>query len=333
MSSTQLSFALRTTSNVKTVHLIGSWDAYQGQLPLSRDSSRSGSWKGTFKFQPNVLEAGQRYWFYYMMDGYKVSHDPTKEAVVEPTTGRTLNILDVPKGKSSSSSGRHHSSSSSKRSSTRRHSREVPRGRAVPEGAIACPKPQRPGVGQHIIEQAQNQSNMDQLTWHLANASLQEEAEDDDSDEEEEEYDGGGGPYVYDEGDQRAYLAASDDDSDAPSLTSGSSRSSGSSSPSSVSSACSCERYAVTRAGDRVRLDCGGSVCGSSEDSDDGSSALHCRAPVGGASTDEDDDDEDPRYRVAPEPVKRSGGSGHLRDSRRISRHHGSSRRHGMVMG
>jgi len=103
MSNTQLSFALRTTSNVKTVHLIGSWDGYQGQLPLSRDGSRSGSWKGTFKFQPNVLQSGQRYWFYYMMDGHKVSHDPTKEAVVEPTTGRTLNVLDVPKSKSSSS--------------------------------------------------------------------------------------------------------------------------------------------------------------------------------------------------------------------------------------
>ena len=175
MSSTQLSFALRTTSNVKTVHLIGSWDGYQDQLPLSRDKSRSGSWKGTFKFQPNVLQPGQRYWFYYMMDGHKVSHDPTKEAVVEPTTGRTLNILDVPKGKSSSSSGRHHSSSSSKRSSTRRHSREVPRGRGVPDGAIACPKPQRPGATQHLIDQGYNPSNMDQLSWHLANASLQEE--------------------------------------------------------------------------------------------------------------------------------------------------------------
>jgi hypothetical protein len=49
-----------------------------------------------------------------------------------------------------------------------------------------------------------------------------------------------------------------------PSLTT-SSRSSGSTSPSSVSSAgscCTCERYGITRSGDRVKLDCGGSRCG-----------------------------------------------------------------------
>jgi hypothetical protein len=331
MSSTQLGFALRTTSNVKTVHLIGSWDGYQGQLPLSRDSSRSGSWKGKFKFQPNVLQPGQRYWFYYMMDGYKVSHDPTKEAVVEPTTGRTLNILDVPKGKSSSSSGRHHSSSSSKHSS-RRRSRELPRGRAVPEGAIACPKPQRPGATQHIIDQAYSPGNVDQLAWHLANASLQEPGDDDDDDDDDDDqgdveyeggYDGEQGPYVYDDG--GTYLVAvSDDDSDAPSLTSGSSRSSGSSSPSSVSSGCSCERYAVTRSGDRVRLDCGGSICGSSEDSDDG--GLQCGQPIAA------DSGGDGRYREQHEAPAANRGS-HLRDSRRVSRHHGSSRRHGMVMG
>jgi hypothetical protein len=125
---------------------------------------------------------------------------------------------------------------------------------------------------------------------------------------------------VYDE--SGAYVSTSDDDSDAPSLTSGSSRSSGSSSPSSVSSACSCERYAVTRAGDRVRIDCGGSICGSSEDSDDG--GLQCGPVVA------DDGYDDSHYRVPLESSKRST---HLRDSRRVSRHHGSSRRHGMVMG
>jgi len=315
MANTQLSFALRTTSNVKTVHLIGSWDGYQGQLPLSR-GSRSGSWKGTFKFQPNVLEPGLRYWHYYMLDGYKVSHDPTKEAVVEPTTGRTLNILDVPKAKSSSSSSRHHSSSSSKRSS-RRYSREVPHGRAVPEGAIACPQPQRPGAAAALMEQEYNQNTMDQLAWQMANAALQEE------DEEDDDYENG--LYVYE--DEAAYLPAtsSDSDSDVPSLSSGSSRSSGSSSPSSVSSECSCERYAVTRGGDRVRIDCGGSVCGSS-DSDGGLGDC----AKGGASTDSDSDEPgDEQYRVQlVEPSRRS----HLRDSRRISRHHGSSRRHGMVM-
>jgi hypothetical protein len=60
----------------------------------------------------------------------------------------------------------------------------------------------------------------------------------------------------------------SDDDSDVPSLTS---RSSGSSTPSSVSSTsscCTCERYGITRAGARVKLDCGGNRCGYSDGSE-----------------------------------------------------------------
>src|SRR6266699_1776808 len=117
MSGIQLSFGLRVSSSVKTVHLLGSWDGYVGQLPLSKDktSSKSGSWKGTFRFQGSTLEPGQRYWYYYIIDGYHVSHNPSEDSTVEPTTGRTLNILDVAKSKSSSS----HKSSSSGKSSSR----------------------------------------------------------------------------------------------------------------------------------------------------------------------------------------------------------------------
>ena len=64
MSSTQLSFTLRTSSNVKTAHLLGSWDGYKGQLPLSKDSSKAGAWKGTFRFSSTTLKPGQRYWYY-----------------------------------------------------------------------------------------------------------------------------------------------------------------------------------------------------------------------------------------------------------------------------
>merc|ERR1712093_352887 len=94
----QLSFSLRTSSSVKTVHLLGSWDNYSGQLPLSKDktSSKSGAWKGTFRFQGTTLQPGQRYWYYYIIDGYHVSHDPGQSSTTEPTTGRVLNILDVP---------------------------------------------------------------------------------------------------------------------------------------------------------------------------------------------------------------------------------------------
>jgi hypothetical protein len=34
----------------------------------------------------------------------------------------------------------------------------------------------------------------------------------------------------------------------------------------STGSQCSCERYGITRSGDRVKLDCGGSRCGYSDE-------------------------------------------------------------------
>jgi len=241
MASVSLSFSLRTTSNVKTVHLIGNWDGYKSQLPLSKDSSKKGSWKGTFRFQSKTLKPGQRYWYYYQMDGYTVSHDPSKEFTVEPTTGRKLNILDVPASKESKSS-----SSSSKRES-RRHSRELPQGRPATE--IKCPKPYRPGQTQHIVQQEYTQATLEALTARFGSASI-------DSDEESE----------FEEDDE------SDVESDCstPSLTSSrSSRSSNCSSPSSVSSDCSCNRYGITRSGERVKLDCGGSRCGSEADCSD----------------------------------------------------------------
>jgi hypothetical protein len=66
MAAVQLSFNLRTSSTVKTVHLLGSWDNYSGQLPLAADkaSTKAGAWKGTFRFQGTTLQAGQRYWYY-----------------------------------------------------------------------------------------------------------------------------------------------------------------------------------------------------------------------------------------------------------------------------
>ena len=64
MAATQLSFTLRTSTNVKTTHLVGSWDNYIGQLPLSKDPSKSGGWKGTFRFSHTTLKTGQRYWYY-----------------------------------------------------------------------------------------------------------------------------------------------------------------------------------------------------------------------------------------------------------------------------
>jgi hypothetical protein len=83
--STQLTFSLRVSSGVKSVHLLGSWDNYHDQLPLSKDktASKSGTWKGTFRFPGGTLEGGQRYWYYYIIDGYLVppSRQETQHAV------------------------------------------------------------------------------------------------------------------------------------------------------------------------------------------------------------------------------------------------------------
>jgi hypothetical protein len=270
MAAVQLNFTLRTSSNCKTVHLIGSWDSYKSQLPLSKDSAKQGGWKGTFRFQGSTLKPGSRYWYYvcllsspyllheiakvtnmrtqYIIDGYHVSHDPARESTTEPTTGRKLNILDIPSAKSSSapsapapSSKSHSSHSSSKHS--RRTSEHIPKGRSLSPSKIECPRPNRPHETRTISREQYNASSVDRLASRLGKTQL-------DSDSEESD---------------------SDSDSDVPSLTSSrSSRSSGSSSPSSASassrssstSCCTCNRFGITRSGARVKLDCGGAVCG-----------------------------------------------------------------------
>jgi hypothetical protein len=288
MTAIQLSFSLRTTSNVKQVHLIGSWDGYQGQLPLSRDSG-STKWKGTFRFQSATMQAGQRYWFYYMLDGYQVSHDPSKEFTKEPTTGRNLNILDVPASASSGSSSRHSRGSSSK--SSRRYSRELPQGR--PAAEIRSPKPIRPGhLAKQLEAQARTQAALDAMSDRFSRAKLSDYS-DEDSDIEDD--------------------SDSDVGSDVPSLSSGGSSVSGCSSPSSVSSVssdCTCERYGITRGGDRVKLDCGGAICGSERSEEDDSS--------------EEEDARQYKTRV----------SSHHRhsSSKSSSKHSSSSRRHGVVI-
>ncbi|KAH0257454.1 hypothetical protein KCU91_g16364, partial [Aureobasidium melanogenum] len=251
MAAVQLNFTLRTSSNCKTVHLIGSWDSYKSQLPLSKDSAKQGGWKGTFRFQGSTLKPGSRYWYYYIIDGYHVSHDPARESTTEPTTGRKLNILDIPSGKSSAapaapapSSKSHSSHSSSKH--TRRTSEHIPKGHSLSPSQIKCPRPNRPHETRAITREQYNASSVDRLANRLGNAQLESDSEDSDS----------------------------DSDSDVPSLTS--SRSSASSSPSSASatsrssstSACTCNRYGITRSGARVKLDCGGDVCGYDEGSD-----------------------------------------------------------------
>jgi len=265
MASVQLGFNLRTSSSVKTVHLLGSWDNYAGQLPLAKDktSSKSGAWKGTFKFQGSTLQPGQRYWYYYIIDGYHVSHDPAQESTTEPTTGRVLNILDVPSDKSSKSkssstsksssksSSKHSSSSGKHSSSSRRESRalytDIPKGRPLSVSQIKSPKPMSPHATKFILETEYDDiecPTVEDLTSRFSEATF-------DSDNEYE-------------------LSSSPPSSVGSSLSSRSDSSSPSSASSlsdySEGSACSCERYGITRSGERVKLDCGGSRCGYSDD-------------------------------------------------------------------
>jgi len=268
MASIQLSFALRTSSGVKTVHLLGSWDNYTGQLPLSKDkgSSKSGSWKGTFKFQGAALAPGQRYWYYYIIDGYHVSHDPGQSSTTEPTTGRVLNILDVPYEKSSSkhsssktSSSKHSSKSSSRdkhslseRRSSRRDSHmtlDIPKGRPLSISQIQSPKPISPHATRYILEADYGAPSVEELTARFAaSANI-----------DDEYYDLSGSP-------PSSVGSSLSSRSDSSSPSSASSLSDYSSQRSS-STGCTCQRYGITRKGDRVKLDCGGERCGYSDES------------------------------------------------------------------
>ncbi|EXJ85857.1 hypothetical protein A1O1_06226 [Capronia coronata CBS 617.96] len=277
----QLSFTLRTSPNVRTVHLLGSWDNYKSQLPLSlvKDSTaKPGSWKGTFRFQgSNALKLGSRYWYYYIVDGYHVSHDPAKEFVTEKTTGRKLNVIDVPKagGSSSGSGGRTTTAAATAQRptvastttttsySSNRYSREVPQGRALSPGKIQHPKPGKPYASRQLREADYEHSPVDDLEERFA-----------------------------------GYRISADQSSSSPSELSDDSSSSGTafsrSSPSTMSSvsdrSCRCERFGVTRSGQRVKLDCGGKRCGGWS-----SSSSECESSVAS----EEDSSEDERARRA----------------------------------
>ncbi|KAI1434325.1 hypothetical protein GGR50DRAFT_415226 [Xylaria sp. CBS 124048] len=259
MSTIQLSFSLRVSSGAKSVHLLGSWDNYAGQIPLSKDksSSKSGSWKGTFRFQGN-LQAGQRYWYYYIIDGYHVSHNPSEPSTVEPTTGRELNILDVPKDKSSKSSKASHSSSKSsskhsssqdKHKSSKHLALDIPKGRPLSTSQIVAPKPVSPGATRHILDvDYYEDEDVNELTTRLGSVDF------DDND------------YISDFSSSPVSSSGSSLSSRSGSLSPSSSLS-GYSTPASDYSSCTCERYGITRKGDRVKIDCGGSRCGYSDDS------------------------------------------------------------------
>ncbi|EHK24282.1 uncharacterized protein TRIVIDRAFT_215557 [Trichoderma virens Gv29-8] len=276
MSAIQLSFSLRVSSGVKTVHLLGSWDNYVGQLPLAKDkSSKSGTWKGTFRFQNSTLEAGKRYWYYYIIDGYHIAHNPSVESTTEPTTGRELNILDVTEDgsksshKSSSKSSRHSSSKDKDGKSSRHRASltvDIPKGRPLSISQIKAPKPMSPHATKHILESDfYGNEELEELTARFGSAGLDDDVLTDFSTSP-----------VSSNGSSLSYRS----DSSSPS-----SSLSGYSTPSSDCSSCTCERYGITRKGERVKIDCGGSRCGYDESSSD------CASDVS--------DDEEADYEVS----------------------------------
>ncbi|KAL7792148.1 hypothetical protein V8C37DRAFT_402563 [Trichoderma ceciliae] len=291
MSAIQLSFSLRVSSGVKTVHLLGSWDNYVGQLPLAKDkTSKSGTWKGTFRFQQSTLEAGKRYWYYYIIDGYHVAHNPSVESTTEPTTGRELNILDVTKeksSKSSSSSSSHkssskssskHSSSKDKESRSSRHRAsltvDIPKGRPLSISQIKAPKPMSPHATKHILESDYyDNEELEELTARFGSTGLDEDVLTDFSTSP-----------VSSNASSLSYRS----DSSSPS-----SSLSGYSTPSSDCSSCTCERYGITRKGERVKIDCGGARCGYDEDS------SSCASDAS--------DNEEYDYEVSPNASRRNG--------------------------
>jgi len=319
MSSLSLGFSLRTSLSCKTVHLLGSWDGYQGQLPLSKESSRSGNWRGTFKFPSKTLQSGERYWYYYVMDGYNASHDPTRPSTREPTTGRELNILEIPGSTSSKSASHSSSSHSSSRHSSSRHSsshssnqssnhasshsssrypsssyltstrsagnssyrsrsRDVTKGRALSPSSIQSPRPYKPNETRRITSRDYHgHTTYDDLAERFAAATLGRIESDSDSDIDSDV------PSLGSYGSSSRSSSTGYSSATSPSL-------SGSTSPSSLGSCCRCDRFGLTRKGDRVRIDCGGSRCGSGSEKSysDGGSSPSCSS-----------DSETEQYRIS----------------------------------
>jgi len=163
MAAIQLNFTLRTSSKCKTVHLLGSWDNYNGQLPLSKDSSKEGGWKGTFRFQGTTLQQGKRYWYYYIIDGYHVSHDPARESMTEPTTGRKLNVLDIPASRPGAQAP-HVKSARSQHQHRRVSSTNVVKGRALSPSQIQSPRPGKPYETRQIATERFKHPTVEELS-------------------------------------------------------------------------------------------------------------------------------------------------------------------------
>ena len=132
---------------------------------------------------------------------------------------------------------------------------EIPKGRSLSPSKIVHPKPSKPYASRAVREADYSMSpGMDDLADKLEQASL---------------YNVRNISPPSSVGSSLSSRSSGSDRSSPSSLSSLSDRSS-----SSGRSSCTCNRYGVTRRGDRVKLDCGGSRCGSSEDSSSACSSI-----------------------------------------------------------
>ncbi|KAH6667157.1 GTP-binding protein EsdC [Halenospora varia] len=131
MISTRTSFTLKTPTTIRCAHILGSWDLYSRHLPLMKvkEDKEASTWNNTFEFQVTILQPGKRYWYYYILNGYQVAYDSKNAVMIEPTTGRILNILDVPSDESTS------------KSLPRENQRDIPKGQPLEQCQIVAPVP------------------------------------------------------------------------------------------------------------------------------------------------------------------------------------------------
>jgi hypothetical protein len=73
--ATRASFTLQTPLTIKCVHILGSWDLYRRQLPLTKIKQVEDTyeWNNTFEFQVTTLQPGKRYWYYVCMVRYEAN--------------------------------------------------------------------------------------------------------------------------------------------------------------------------------------------------------------------------------------------------------------------
>jgi len=111
-----------------------------------------------------------------------------------------------------------------------------------------------PNATRKIIDAGFDEACVEELSSRFASAGIYEEDEDD---------------FITDFGTTESPVSSSSgsDLSYRSDSSSPSSNLSGYSTPSSDCSSCTCERYGITRKGERVRIDCGGVRCGYDESS------------------------------------------------------------------